>query len=85
VVLYTLFHPSLRRQADPEPEGEPSVEEPIDAVPGGAVPGGGVPGGAVPDGADEALVKTAGVTTEVGEATPSTGVPATRAFPTGNL
>lgn len=34
VILYTLFHPSLRRQADLGPEGEPPVDGP--GAPGGA-------------------------------------------------
>jgi hypothetical protein len=28
VILYTLFHPSLRRQTDLGPEGEPPIDAP---------------------------------------------------------
>ena len=70
VVLYTLFHPSLRRQAEPEVEGEPSADGPVDREPDrpGATP-----------------VQAGGVMAEAGEGTPAAGIPARRAFPTGKL
>jgi UDP-GlcNAc:undecaprenyl-phosphate GlcNAc-1-phosphate transferase len=34
VVLYTLFHPSLRRQSGLGPEGEPPIDEPPEVGPG---------------------------------------------------
>jgi UDP-GlcNAc:undecaprenyl-phosphate GlcNAc-1-phosphate transferase len=70
VVLYTLFHPSLRRQAEPEAEGEPLTDAPVDREPDrpGATP-----------------VQAGGVMAETGDVTPAAGIPARRAFPTGKL
>jgi UDP-GlcNAc:undecaprenyl-phosphate/decaprenyl-phosphate GlcNAc-1-phosphate transferase len=70
VVLYTLFHPSLRRQAEPEVEGEPLADGPVDRE---------------PDRPDATPVQAGGVMAEAGDVTPAAGIPARRAFPTGKL
>jgi UDP-GlcNAc:undecaprenyl-phosphate/decaprenyl-phosphate GlcNAc-1-phosphate transferase len=70
VVLYTLFHPSLRRQAEPEAEGEPLTDGPVDTE---------------PDRPEVTPVQAGGVMAEAGDVTPAAGIPARRAFPTGKL
>jgi UDP-GlcNAc:undecaprenyl-phosphate GlcNAc-1-phosphate transferase len=70
VVLYTLFHPSLRRQAEPEAEVEPLTDGPVDTE---------------PDRPEVTPVQAGGVMAEAGDVTPAAGIPSRRVFPTGKL
>jgi UDP-GlcNAc:undecaprenyl-phosphate/decaprenyl-phosphate GlcNAc-1-phosphate transferase len=70
VVLYTLFHPSLRKQTSLGPEGEP----PVDAVEDRD-----------PTDTPAALVEADRAPAEPADVTPAAGVPASTAFPTGKL
>ena len=69
VILYTLFHPSLRRRTDLGPEGEPPIDAPDAPSPG--IGSGGLP----PVGAGEAAV--------VAPDGPGAGVPAATVSPHG--
>jgi UDP-GlcNAc:undecaprenyl-phosphate/decaprenyl-phosphate GlcNAc-1-phosphate transferase len=70
VILYTLFHPSLRRQVELGPEGEPPIDAPEPVDPAG-IPAGGAGGDPLPPGPDPSVQPT--------------GVRATTAAPSGEL
>jgi UDP-GlcNAc:undecaprenyl-phosphate GlcNAc-1-phosphate transferase len=61
VVLYTLFHPSLRKQSEPGPEGEAPLDPPEVAGAATTGDGGPAPGPAVPVVTGSPLVAGVGV------------------------
>ena len=61
VVLYTLFHPSLRKQSEPGPEGEAPLDPPEAAGAATTGDGGPAPGPAVPVVTGSPLVAGVGV------------------------
>ena len=74
VILYTLFHPSLRREADPGPEEE-AAPGPAGGSPGPGEPADGTETG--PGTVPEAGTGSDPVTPPAGTAPPRPGVPAT--------